>query len=149
MLTKSSHPQVYLIICNRKLVYAIINVKDKWSPGIDIIKEGLLKQDRVEICKPHTILINKIIEDGKWSTALKIGIIKSLFKGGINDDISNYRPITIISNIAKIFVKILKVKMYSYPSKNKLEFKKRKSINDAIRSFELTIYNGLDNRYQT
>lgn len=61
-----------------------------------------------------------MFEDKKWPTALKEVVIKSLFKSGEEDKIFNYRLITLISNFANIFEKIIKVRGVNYLNKDKL-----------------------------
>lgn len=75
---------------------------------------------------------NRILESGIFPSCLKKGIIVTKFKGGAKDQIANYRPITILSPLAKIFEKLLAVRMEDYLKRrnllNKNQFAFRKGI---------------------
>lgn len=47
------------------------------------------------------------MEHGVFPDKLKVGLLKPIYKKGDRSLISNYRPITLLSNVAKIFEKIL------------------------------------------
>ena len=63
---------------------------------------------------------------------------------------SNYRPISLISNIAKIFEKIIYNRLYDFISKNNIissqqfGFMKNRGISDALNFFCNWVYNNLD-----
>ncbi|XP_060867472.1 uncharacterized protein LOC132942833 [Metopolophium dirhodum] len=50
----------------------------------------------------------------------KIAIIKPSFKGGDHKILSNYRPISMLTNFSKIFEKIIKSRLISYLENNNL-----------------------------
>lgn len=68
----------------------------------------------------------------------KYAIVTPIFKGGDPLDMSNYRPISLISNIAKLFEKCIKQKLVKYLEANNIIFDKQygfrsgKSTQDAI-----------------
>lgn len=93
------------------------------------------------ILKPLTCLINESITKSVYPNHLKIAIIKPLFKKGDKDNMANYRPISILPVITKIFEKILHVRMNRFLEKNELlskhqfGFRVGRSTGDAILSF--------------
>ena len=60
------------------------------------------------------VLSNLSIEYAIWSDSLKSAEVVPIHKTEAKSDISNYRPISLISNIAKIFEKIMYNRLYSY-----------------------------------
>lgn len=129
---------------------AIRDLKNNKLPGIDGIKSEIIKKIAPTILKPFTYIINRIINEGNCPTFFKIGIIKPLFKEGDKELISNYRPVTLISNFAKIFEKILKKRLTSFLSKYNIlsemqyGFREGRSTQDAICDLTCKIYDSLD-----
>ena len=65
-------------------------------------------------------LFNLSISKGKFPNILKISKVIPLFKNGDTSNITNYRPISLISQFAKIFEKIIKIRMISFIDKYEL-----------------------------
>lgn len=128
----------------------IHELKPKKSPGKDGITGEMLKSCSKTVISPLTLLINKVIETGQYPTALKSAIIKPLFKSGDKNLPENYRPISLISVIAKIVEKVLNERLQNFIKKYKLisdkqyGFQEGKSTQDAIINLTQEIYQGLD-----
>lgn len=135
---------------NAEVEIQILSLKNNKAPGLDGLKSETLKIIRNEIAEPLSHLINSIISTGIFPSIFKIGIIHPLFKKGDKQIISNYRPITLISNIAKIIEKILKIRFVSYLEKNNLlsqrqfGFRNGKSTEDAIHLLTTKVYKNLE-----
>lgn len=75
-----------------------------------------------------------------------------MFKSGDRLDIQNYRPVSLISNLAKIFEKIIKNRLYSYLKKYNIisncqyGFQEGLSTEDAISNLTKRIYSSLDSK---
>ena len=91
-----------------EIIKVIKQLKVKKAPGHDGIRTETLKEISREISKPLSFLFNQCIKTGYFPKAFKVGVIKPLYKGGDRTELVNYRPISLISNVAKIFEKILK-----------------------------------------
>lgn len=97
-------------------------------------------------------MINKCFSSGIFPKSLKTGLIKPIFKNGDISKMENYRPITRISTISKIFEKILKCRLIKFFNKhniiseNQYGFRDGKSTEDAICSLVETLYNSLDKK---
>ena len=80
----------------------------------------LLKSIKCEISKPLTIIINQSLETGIFPDALKVAKVKPLFKKGDNCCLNNYRPISLLPTISKIFERVMYTQLYYYFNVNNL-----------------------------
>ena len=77
------------------------NLKPKQSCGYDGISTKLLMTCKLEICKPLTLIINQSLSTGIFPDSLKVAKVIPLFKK------DNYRAISILPSISKIFERII------------------------------------------
>lgn len=122
----------------REVLQAIESLKNKKSPGIDTLRAETIKLIAKEIATPLTYLINWSFSCGICPAPFKCATISPIFKSGNKLKVDNYRPISVITNFAKIFETILKSRIekylnkYKILSKNQFGFQKGKSTEDAI-----------------
>ena len=77
------------------------------SPGHIDILVILIKEARFLIAQFLARSFNDCLETGNYTDILKIAKVIPLHKGGFKLDLGNYRPISILSPINKIFETIL------------------------------------------
>nr|XP_049701309.1 LINE-1 retrotransposable element ORF2 protein [Helicoverpa armigera] len=86
---------------------AILSQKMATAPGPDKITNELLKGTLEELIPILTAIFNDIMETDiipkQWTTSHIILI----YKKGQKEDINNYRPISLMSNIYKVFSKVI------------------------------------------
>jgi len=76
--------------------------------------------------------------------------VKPLYKTGNKENISNYRPISMLCNFSKIFEKIVKTRLITFLEKNKLlsnnqfGFRPGKSTTGALYTTIKFLYKELD-----
>ena len=63
-------------------------------------------------------MVNKSIECGKVPDSMKTAKVIPIFKSKAKDDLSNYRPISILSTISKILEKIVHKLVYQFIRKS-------------------------------
>ena len=80
---------------------------NKKSKGFDDISNDLLKQIINEIAIPLEHVINLSIVNGIVPDKMKIAKVIPIHKKGDPLDISNYRPISLLSSISKVLEKII------------------------------------------
>lgn len=128
----------------------IANLKNHTSPGIDGISSDVLKALRDNIAAILAEIINKSIDLGYFPAAFKASIIKPIFKTGDKEKVNNYRPISLLSNLAKVYEKIIKIRMseyikkYDLLSEKQFGFRENKSTQDAIAYLTDMIYSSLN-----
>ena len=101
-------------------VVKVLNPKS--SCGKDGISTILLKKIIPEIKAPLTIIINQTLKTGIFPGKLKIAKVLPLFKKGDKTVFTNYRPISLLSSISKIFERIIFDQLYKYFVTNKLSY---------------------------
>ena len=74
----------------------------------------MLKEFKTELSKPLTFLINHSLRLGSFPSALKLARVKPLFKKGDPNNPNNYRPISLLSAISKIFEKVMLNQLITY-----------------------------------
>ena len=108
-------------VINVSEVLMIINkLKNKNSSGVDEISNKLLKSIGTELSKPLTIIINQCLLTGIFPDLLKIAKVKPLFKRGDVCQLNNYRPISLLPTISKVFERVIYSQLYTYFSDNNL-----------------------------
>ena len=107
-------------ITETETLKAIDNLENKNSSGHDGISNKLLKLTKKELSKSLTLIINQMITTGIFPDSFKKSKITPLFKKGDQSLLLNYRPISLLPTISKVFEKILFDQMYTYFNTNSL-----------------------------
>ena len=107
-------------IAEEDTMKAIDNLENKNSSGHDGISNKLLKSIRYELCKPLTLIINQMLSSGVFPETFKKSKIIPLYKKGHSSLLSNYRPISLLPTISKIFERIIYSQLYQYFNDNEL-----------------------------
>ena len=103
-----------------EVVKAINNLENKRSSGHDGISNKVLKSIKNEIAKPLTLIINQLLKTGIFPNAFKKSKITPLFKKGDSSLVANYRPISLLPTMSKIFERMIHIQMYEYFNNNNL-----------------------------
>jgi hypothetical protein len=105
------------------------------------------------IVPPLTYIYNISLEQGTFPEKLKIARVIPVFKKGDAGEISNYRPISLLSVFDKIFEKIICSKLYKFLNKynilykHQYGFRQNHSTTSALTEISDYIYNSLDENY--
>lgn len=117
---------------------AIDNIKNKSSKDIYDMNIILIKSLKNLLIIPLTKLINNSIIKGIYPSCFKQNKVIPIFKKGSKLDVNNYRPITLIPVLSKIYEYLLKSQLYEYFEYNNLftssqyGFRLNKSTTSAI-----------------
>ena len=89
--------------------------KPKVSTGDDGISMQLLKHISNDECsEPLSLLINMSLENGVFPEAMKLEKVVPIYKAKNKQMFTNYRPISLLSIISKIFEKVMHQRLYSF-----------------------------------
>ncbi|KAL4104367.1 hypothetical protein QTP88_019668 [Uroleucon formosanum] len=81
----------------------LATLKNVHSVGPDGLSGTFLYNIRSVLCFPLSLLFRRSIDDGIFPSMLKISSVTPVFKSGDKSNVTNYRPISILSHIAKPF----------------------------------------------
>ena len=107
-------------ITENETIKAINRLENKSSSGHDGISNKLLKLIKNELKSPLTLIINQMITTGIFPQSFKISKIIPLYKKGDHSLLTNYRPISLLPTISKVFERIIYDQMYEYLNENNL-----------------------------
>lgn len=125
-------------VTQNELIQHINSLKSNSAPGCDKITVETIKEFHNYLLEPLTHIFNLIYKTGIVPSSLKRSIITPIYKSGKHNLISNYRPISLINNFAKLFEKTLKsrllnfTKLHNIMSENQFGFTEGLSTNDAM-----------------
>ena len=103
-----------------EIAQIISGLKCKTSSGFDNISTKVMKQMINGIIHPLTILINRSLFEGHFPTNLKLAKVVPIYKNGEKNLLNNYRPISLLTSISKIFEKIIFNRIYKFVEKCEL-----------------------------
>jgi hypothetical protein len=102
----------------------VSNIIDKLNPknsfGFDGISMNLIKKTKTLLIEPLTIIINQMITNGIFPDKLKISKVIPIHKKDDKQLFTNYRPISLLPSISKIFEKVIFNQTYKYFQDQKL-----------------------------
>lgn len=139
-------------VSTNKVTKIIEKMKPKTSSGQDGISSALLKDVHLITVKVLTLIINQSLSTGICPDRLKIAKVVPIFKKDNPHITGNYRPISLLPVISKVFEKVVFDQLYKYLDKNNLLYKSqygfRKGHSCEFAAMEVTdkIFNSLDKR---
>lgn len=99
-------------ITEEDVLLAIKKIKSNMCAGLDKVPAFLIKDAKYIFVKPLLQIFNKCLSQCTFPELWKQSRICPIFKGNNTNDVSNYRPIAILSNFAKIFESVLYSHIY-------------------------------------
>ena len=105
----------------------------KKAPGIDCISSEMIKCSNNALLSKITKLFNLILDSGYYPETWNHGLIHSIHKNGSKMDPSNYRGITLLSSLRKLFSSLI----YNH-TENKIESKEKPSQAGFRKNYRTT-----------
>ena len=85
-----------------------------------LIPNSILKAVKGIIAPSLTDLFNASIQSKIFPDDFKVARVTPIFKNGETDDLGNYRPISILGSIARVFEKLLYKQLHDFLVENKI-----------------------------
>ena len=120
---ESCKQSIYMHKTNSTEIEKLIsNLDSKKSPGFDELSAKFLILYATHISVTLANIFNISISSGVYPDHLKTAQVTLIYKNGEKSDPSNYRPISVLSLMNKVFEKILHKRLYKYLTKFKILF---------------------------
>ena len=127
------------------------NINPDKAVGVDNMAGRFLKDGSNILKGPITKLINLSIHTSKFPDGCKIAKLKPLYKKGSFLEAKNYRPISLLPLLSKIFEKIIHDQTQTYLDEKKIlytyqsGFRAKHSTSTCLSLLQNKILNGFDN----
>lgn len=111
-----NNASIYLYDTNQSELYSIIkSLKNDAAAGLDGLSVKNIKTIAYELSQKLVRPINLCMRNGEFPQSFKEARIKALYKGkGSRKKCTNYRPISVLSNLSKIYEKLLYLRLYRF-----------------------------------
>lgn len=130
----------------------LLNLKDDCAIGWDNISAKILKLCKSSLIPVLTHIFNISIDTGIFPLVFKRAVVHPVHKAGDRDRVENYRPISVLSALSKIFEKIINKRLLSYLENNQFlsnhqfGFRAGKSTEDAVTGLTKYVMENLDDK---
>ena len=123
-----------------ELVKIIKSLAPKNSSGPDLLSNRMLKKEMFAFSKLLKPLINDSITQGVFPDVLKEANVIPVYKKGPKNNLDNYRPISLLPVLSKVFEKVLNSQITTviddgFIDDNQFGFRKGHSTEDAVLKF--------------
>ena len=134
----------------REVAVALSALDPTKSTGHDLLPPKILKIASRELCYPLADLYNRCIESCDWPLHWKKGDWVPVFKKDNKQDIKNYRPVTVLTVIGKVFEQLLSKQLTSFIdpmlSSNLTAYRKGQSCETSLIGLVERWKQAVDNR---
>ena len=144
--SNNNNKTFFLNATNATEIMSIINkLKTKVTPGYDKISNEVIRNIGSYISDPLTYIFNLSIEKAEYPKSFKLVVVIPIHKAGSKVNCSNCRPISLTSNLSKIFEMLLKKRIiefldkYNIIAKRQYGFRDEYSTSDAINYLTKTL----------
>ena len=131
--------------------HIIKNIKNT-KGNINSLSAKILKENSDSLSFPISLIFNNVLLHGQYPDILKIACVTALFKAGDKLNPNNYRPISSLPLLNKVFEKLIHRRLTSFLeshevfTENQYGFRKNMSTNDAVNNLLNYIYKAMDDK---
>ena len=139
-------------VTKQYVLTALRGLKDSKSPGPDRIPAKILKDAAELICDPLKIIFNESLKVDIFPDIWKTARVTPIFKSGRQSDLKNYRPISVLSSVSRIFERVARDKLFEFLtannllSKNQFAYRKLHSTITSLLNVTDSWYSNVDRK---
>ena len=138
------HKTFFLFPVDTKEIFKIISsLENKSTAGHDAISSKLLKRVASVVSYHAAKLVNRSIQEGFFPVFIKTAKVIPLHKNRNFENPSNYRPISLLSSLGKMFEKVLNTRMVEFLQN--INFSQTNSSDSGQNSHAHTLSHQLQN----
>ena len=104
----------FKIVTEEEILNIINSLDNKSSSGCDGLSNTMVKRLKNQLYMPLTLIINQMLHTGIYPNAFKIAKVIPIFKKGYPSLLTNYRPISLLPTLSKIFERAIFTQLYSF-----------------------------------
>jgi hypothetical protein len=135
-----------------KVRECLSELKTKNCEGFDRIPLCILKDGALMLCKPLSALFQKIYDTKSIPEQWKVAKVIPLHKKGDKHDVSNYRPISNLCSVSKVYEKLILKRLEEIGEENNIDltgvqqhgFKKKRSTTTASLTLQSLLSRKMD-----
>jgi len=98
----------------------IKSLRTKNTCGYDEISNHIIKLTAPFTIAPSTYICTAVLSTGVFPDRLKYAVVKPIFKKGNKQEISNYRPISLLTSFSKIIEKLIYARLHAHTDMNNI-----------------------------
>ena len=146
---------VFLTPCTSTELLNLINkLPNKKSSGYDGVSNTLVKELKNKIIAPLLCIFNNSLQTGLFPESMKHAEVVPLYKSGMRNLTTNYRPISLLLTISKLLEKIIYTRTYNFLNESVIYqsqygFRKNHSCENAITELIGSIIKGWERNKST
>jgi len=107
-------------ITEEMVMNKLLKLRSDKAPGADELSPRLLLEVAQEVCHPLTLLMRKSFKTGQVPDDWKKANVSPIFKKGSKGKAENYRPVSLTSQLCKIFESLMRDVIVNHLEKNLL-----------------------------
>ena len=151
-LGQTTDETIFLSPTTPEDIESLINcIKPNKTTGFNSIPIKILKEFKTELSEPLSDMINVSFNKGIFPDFPKVANVIPIHKKGEKLDPNNYIPISLLSNISKLYEKAMHIRLTNFLRKNKVlfsyqfGFRNNHPTDHTLISLTEMIRNALDN----
>ena len=155
-LTNSVSQSIYLELTQPVEIFNIINSLHPYKAcGYDDISAYFLRLGNIVLAPVLTVYYNYALERGIFPQIFKIAKVIPIFKSGKKDQVSNYRPISLLPNLSKILEKLIKTRFVNFFERHEIlykyqyGFRQKHSVIHTLLDVTSLSYDAIQNKQST
>ena len=113
---------LYLEPVTETEVANLVNPLKSSAPGLYSISSSILKLVLPSICSPLTHICNLSLQEGTFPDGMNIAYVLPLFKSDDPEIFNNYRPVSVLCSLSKVFERVMYNRVIDYLNKYRILF---------------------------